>query len=255
MSTSGIKRSLYFISFSIGIQCLAVGLMVLGWAACSYLHNDISPLAMLLIGTLCGYTLAAWLNFSLPWRYFNALLIPAALGLSSAGVGAELLIAVALVFFLTYLPTFWTGVPYYPSNRKAYESVLRLLPTEKEFRFVDLGSGFAGILNFLSDKRPKGKFEGYEISPLPVAISKVKLLLRRNAEIKAANFWKVSLSDYDFVYAFLAPEPMAKLWEKVQAEMRPGSTFITNTFQVDATPAEIINLTQDGTRSLFVFRF
>ena len=253
MLSDGIKRSLYFIGFSTIVQCVAIGAMVLSWSLCSRFGVEISPLALLLAGAVAGYGLASWLSFSMPWRVFNALIVPATLGMTSAGFVGDILVVTAAIFCLTYLPTIWTGIPYYPSNRKAYQAVMKLLPKERAFRFIDLGSGFAGILKFLSRKFPNGNFEGYEISPLPILLSKVGLALRPNVEIHASNFWNVNLAEYDYVYAFLAPGPMPKLWEKVKSEMRPGSTFITNTFQIDAKPTEIVNLSPDGSRSLYIF--
>jgi hypothetical protein len=40
------------------------------------------------------------------------------------------------------------------------------------------------------------------------------------------------LAGQDVVYAFLSPAPMKQLWAKAQAEMTPGSLFVSNSFPV-----------------------
>jgi hypothetical protein len=42
----------------------------------------------------------------------------------------------------------------------------------------------------------------------------------------------VDLGAFDVVYAFLSPVPMAQLWEKARQEMKPGSLFVSHTFEV-----------------------
>jgi hypothetical protein len=51
-------------------------------------------------------------------------------------------------------------------------------------------------------------------------------------DIAWGDFWRVDLKDYDVVYAYLSPAPMARLWNKAVREMRPGSVLVSNTFAV-----------------------
>ena len=38
--------------------------------------------------------------------------------------------------------------------------------------------------------------------------------------------------DFNVVYAFLSPVPMPALWAKARREMKPGSRFISHSFEV-----------------------
>ena len=57
---------------------------------------------------------------------------------------------------------------------------------------------------------------------------------------------------FDVVYAFLSPVPMPALWSKVCREMRPGSRFISHSFEVPGeTPQRTIPVAgREGARLL-----
>ena len=48
----------------------------------------------------------------------------------------------------------------------------------------------------------------------------------------------IGLGGYDAVYCFLSPAPMAGLWTKARAEMRPGSLLVSNSFDIPGVPAD-----------------
>ncbi|MBT7232228.1 MAG: hypothetical protein HN861_04265, partial [Rhodospirillaceae bacterium] len=52
------------------------------------------------------------------------------------------------------------------------------------------------------------------------------------------DFWKLDFGDYDMVYAFLSPEPMPALYDKVRREMKPGTMFVSNSFAVPGVPPD-----------------
>ncbi len=195
-------------------------------------------------------------SFRLPgsWQVLN-LLIPFLLYFSlDYELPAWIPISAAALALLTYIPTFWTRVPYYPTSRQMYDVILAELPEDKEFSFIDLGSGFGQPIAYLSKLRPKGKFLGVEIGPLPFLLSKLRFIFSSNVSISPSSLWKVDLSKYDYVYAFLAPGPMPKLWEKVQREMQRGAVFLTNTFEIESKPAKVIAVEDRRKTKLFVHR-
>jgi hypothetical protein len=83
-------------------------------------------------------------------------------------------------------------------------------------------------------------YHGIESAPLPWLVSRVRIAAGRHANCHAhwGSFWDADLSPYDVVFAYLSPVPMAALWEKARAEMRPGALFISNTFVVEARQAD-----------------
>ena len=49
-----------------------------------------------------------------------------------------------------------------------------LLPEQRPFRFIDLGSGLGGVLFDLEQRFPQGRFVGTELAPAPWLISRVR---------------------------------------------------------------------------------
>ena len=148
-----------------------------------------------------------------------------------------------------------TRVPLYNSSRAAWEELLGLCP-EGLVRFVDLGAGLGGPLAFLAKARPDGFFLGVEASPLTFAVAWLRTLpVRGNCKIRFGSLWNQDLSGFELVYAFLSPAPMPELWAKAQREMRPGTLFVSNTFEVPGEePEERIPLPGRRDACLLVFR-
>jgi len=56
------------------------------------------------------------------------------------------------------------------------------------------------------------------------------------------------------VYAFLSTEPMSRLWQKVAQEMRPGSVFVSNSFQVpDVEPTSVVVVNDSRQTHLYFY--
>ena len=201
------------------------------------------------------WALARW-GLRLPgWGWvglqgFTAALIGSGLRLSRGWIPVNLVVPLALDLvlrgnlpgwiapgvFLALLVVFGGGlltrVPLYHSNRDAWARMLELLPDQKSVRFVDLGAGFGGLLAHLAKARPDGDFVGVEASPLSWAVAALRCLPRPKAHVRLGSLWRTPLGDADLVFAFLSPVPMAELWAKVQREMRPGTLFVSHTFEV-----------------------
>nr|MBP9655293.1 class I SAM-dependent methyltransferase [Rhodocyclaceae bacterium] len=78
---------------------------------------------------------------------------------------------------------------------------------------------------------------------------------RPNIRWRWDDLWQADLGNYDVVYAFLSRAPMPRLWEKVQAEMKPGSLFISNSFPVPgATPDQVIEVDCTPPRPLYCYQ-
>ena len=168
---------------------------------------------------------------------------------------------VYLAFFLVLLLVFWNAardrVPLYLSNRLTWSALAELFPERPDPAFLDAGSGLGGTLAHLARQRPRGRFTGIESAPLPYAFCwlRLRVLGPANARLAYGDFWQEDLSRYDVVYCFLSPEPMPALYRKVCAEMRPGSLFISNSFEVPGAPADEIVKVADRRRTrLFVWR-
>jgi hypothetical protein len=211
------------------------------------------PLLPLAAHCIVSAGLASLLRLSGPWVLLNVLL-PVGAGVISLQLVPTWIIGIAAILtLLTYLPTFWTRVPFYPSRQSAIAALEELLPKDREFAFVDLGSGFGKVVLALAPRFPKGTFVGVELSPMPFALSWLRGLRYPNVSFLMQSFWEHDLSEYDYTYAFLSPTPMARLWEKVSDELTEEQTFVTNSFMVSAEPDRVIELDDERQNALHIF--
>lgn len=173
------------------------------------------------------------------WAPIQLVFAPAVVLAQSASVPRWVWLAAFVALAAVYWSTFRTQVPLYLSSTAVREALVPLLPAGR-FTFMDVGSGVGGVLTHLAAQRHDGEYHGIESAPVPWLVSRARIVAGRHANCHAhwGSFWDHDLSRYDVVFAYLSPVPMAALWEKVQREMRPGSTFISNTFVVEARAAD-----------------
>lgn len=200
--------------------------------------------------SVAGFVLAYWLSLPPSWQILNAAVLPAAISYSYTGLSPNVLLILAGLTGLVFLPTFLTRIPYYPTSLPVFKGVLDLLPKDRSIRMVDLGSGFGSLIFFLSAQRPESLFLGVELAPLPFLLSFIRAIPRSNLQIRPKNFWNLNLAEFDVVYCFLAPPPMARLLAKARNEMRPGTLFISNSFDPGEPPDEVVEF---GNQRLLVY--
>jgi SAM-dependent methyltransferase len=120
---------------------------------------------------------------------------------------------------------------------------------------MDLGCGTGTLLASLMRERPDGIYAGVELAPVPYLLSRWRALGKRGVEVRWGDFWSADLANYDVVYAYLSPAPMAKLWDKARREMRPGSLLVSNGFCIPGVaPARKIAVGDAVRSTLYVWR-
>lgn len=194
--------------------------------------------------------LASW------WQPINLFFTPALVVSLSLGIAPVWFLAAFILMFLLYWSVFKSQIPLYLSSRKAWVAVAELLPKKSGVRFLDLGAGLGGMLNYLGAQYPDGHFSGMEIAPLPFLLGWVrKQIINGNYSLAWGDLWQQNLADQDVVYAYLSPVPMAKLWHKISEEMPAGSYFISNTFAVPGVePESIVELDDFHYSRLYIYR-
>lgn len=194
--------------------------------------------------------------WSLPdwWLPINFLFIPGMVLMQGLELASYWYLAAFALLLLVYWSVARTQVPLYLSSRQAWRAVADVIPSNAVF--ADLGSGLGGLPAFLSRERPQGTYAGIENAPLPFLYSWLRARLDGGAyAIRWGSFWNVNLHSFDVVYAYLSPVPMSELWCKVQAEMRPGTLFISNTFAVPGvTPSGVVPLDDLHRSKLYLYR-
>lgn len=160
------------------------------------------------------------------------------------------------VLFLVFGSTFRTRVPYYPSESTLPTTILELLPNERDVRFLDVGSGFGGLLFDLSKARPEWSVAGVEIAMFPwlVSVTLGKLFGHKNLKISMGKYENLDFSKFNVVFCYLSPVVMPEIWSKVQNEMSPGTLFLSYEFCIPDVPAFAEIKTAENAPVLYVWK-
>ena len=209
-------------------QALAFAVLL----ALARLGPRLPALVWVLLQAVLAVFLARWMDLPPRWILMQAalpFLVWASWGLAlPAWIYLALFLATAAVFG----GGLFTRVPLYHASREAWAKLAQEVPDRPGLRFIDLGCGFGGPVAHLARARPDGLFVGVEASPLSWLVAWLRCLPLRNAHIRLGSLWRADLAGFDAAYAFLSPVPMAALWAKARREMRPGSRFISHSFEV-----------------------
>jgi hypothetical protein len=168
-------------------------------------------------------------------------------------------LAAFLFLLLIYYPVARSRVPLYLTHAAAFEVIQKKIQAEAKgrgpIRVIDFGSGTGGLLRTLALAMPEQTFVGVEAAPIPWLISRWRSKGLANLSFKRGDFWREDLSQFQIIYAFLSPEPMPRLWQKVSKEMAQGTLLISNTFAVpDQKPEAIVELPGTVSNRLYFYR-
>ncbi len=146
-----------------------------------------------------------------------------------------LLLAFALlVAIITLAYAARLGVPPVPARRIEVDAALSLLEAESlpaGARIVELGAGWGGLAVRLARALPQAQVVGYELSPLPYAVARLRARRLGNCEIQRTDFFRASVEHADAVTAFLMMHPMERLKPKLDQELAPGTPVVAIGFQ------------------------
>jgi len=215
------------------------------------------PIALALLAGLIAAVLSHFFGLARWWLPIQLLFAPALVITLAADMPPLFFLFGFLLLLLVYWSTFRSQVPLYLSSRKVWMALETLLPADRPLRFIDIGSGLGGVLTHLARARPESHFHGVEIAPLPFNLSWLRIRLGgfRNCTVRRQSLWDCDLGDYDVVFAYLSPVPMAELWQKVERELHPGALFISNSFNVSDHPPQTTREIDDLHRSkLYVWK-
>ncbi|MDE2440642.1 MAG: class I SAM-dependent methyltransferase [Betaproteobacteria bacterium] len=188
------------------------------------------------------------------WRLIHAGFMPLAWFTQSLAIDPGWFLLTAILLLLVYRGALTGQVPLYLSNKQTVQALAELLAERGDSHFLDLGAGVGSTTVPLADTLPDSHFTGYENAPLTWLLGRLFSVGRPNICWRWDDLWQADLGDYDVVYAFLSPAPMPRLWAKVQAEMQPGSLFISNSFPVPGvTPARVIEVDCTPSRPLYCY--
>lgn len=189
------------------------------------------------------------------WRLIHAVFMPLIWAGQQLAIDPGWFLLAFFLLLLIYRGALSGQVPLYLSNRQTVAALGELLAERGPCRCIDLGAGIGSTVVPLADALPDHQFTGYENAPLTWLVGLLFSVGRTNLRWRWDDLWQAPLGDYDVVYAFLSPAPMARLWAKVEAEMRPGSLFISNSFPVPGiVPERVIDVDCTPARPLYCYR-
>lgn len=209
----------------------AIGLLCVALFAQTGVLFGLPLLALAGLQGILAALAAALLRADRWWLPVHLVFLPGIVLASRLGLpGWVWAIAFALAASV-YWTSFRTQVPLFLSNRKTVAALAAALPAGP-LRILDIGSGTGSFVRAFCRLRPDAQVHGIEAAPAPAALAAWLARGLGNARLARGDFFAADWSGYDVVYAFLSPVPMAQVWDKACAEMRPGSVLISNSFPV-----------------------
>jgi predicted RNA methylase len=151
----------------------------------------------------------------------------------------------------------FNGITPTPSSQKQIHQILLAIPPRFSGRIYDLGSGWGTLAIAMSKQLPDAKIIGLENSPVPYLISELILFFaqRKNVQIIFANFLRKNLDDADLVVCYLFPGGMKKLRLKLEKDLKPGTTVISNTFAISEwRPIQVLHTNDLYHSPIYVYK-
>ena len=145
--------------------------------------------------------------------------------------------AASVLFFALRL-----GIGPVPTSPAVRRVVLAQVPADTRGPIHELGAGWGGLALALAARCPGARVVAFERSPVPrwVLRLRCRLLRRANVEVRGDDFFAVSHREAQLVVCYLFTGAMARLGEKLRAELQPGAQVVSHTFHLRGwTPARV----------------
>jgi len=189
------------------------------------------------------------------WRLMHALFAPLAWLVASLSIDPGWFLLGFTTMLLVYRGAITGQIPLYLSNAVTANAIAQLATENPATHFIDLGAGIGSVLRAVSKAQPGAHLTGVENAPATWLVGYLLTIGRTNCNWQWGDLWGVNLEEYDVVYAFLSPAPMAELWKKAQREMRPGTLLISNSFAVPGVrPSQVVEVDDSRRTSLYCYR-
>ncbi len=139
--------------------------------------------------------------------------------------------AIGIALILLFGFTAFFGAPFLPTLANRTKDALDLLDLKPGERLLELGSGDGRLL---AEAAKRGIDSiGYELNPLLVWYSRIKLLRYRNlTTVKCVNYWTHKLPEAEGIYVFLLNPYMEKLDKKIKKEAKKPVKLVSFAFEI-----------------------
>lgn len=186
-----------------------------------------------------------WIQLLFPYLLYLAVL---------SGINPLFGLLLALMVWLLFKNAFTESVPLYLSNATARQALALLAKEAGSTRFIDLGCGFGANVVFMAIQPTIKRSYGVETALLSVLLAKLRVAVS-GGTVLAQDIWKTDLSECDLVYAFLSPQPMPRLWQKLLDELPNEAVFVSNSFAIPGVePSEIWSLDDRRQTQFYIYK-
>jgi len=142
-----------------------------------------------------------------------------------------IIVAVGVIILIALLLFGLQGPPFVASDDDSAAQMIEMIGKLKPHHILDMGSGNGKLVILLAAKGYK--VDGIELNPLLVWRSRrsiKKVGLQDRATIKWGSFWTYDVAEYDIIVLYVIKHIMPRLEKKLQAELKPGASIISNYF-------------------------
>lgn len=171
-------------------------------------------------------------------------------------LGADIVLIVILI--VTAVSHLRTRTPYGGTAKHIREAMIRLADIRPGQVIFDIGAGDGRLLIAAKRAEPSIKAIGYECALGIWMIGKVRIWLSHQVVmLRLRDAMKENLTTADRIFLYLGPEMMAKLEEKFDRELRPGTRVVTHAFRFPRRQPVAVEQIQGrwNVKKLFVYEW
>lgn len=166
-----------------------------------------------------------------------------------------LVVFVTLLLLLFLFSMIWPPdspwSPWWRTNRKVAEAIVKVANITKDDSLYDLGCGDGTAL--ITAAKLKGAHGiGIEIDPSRVAIAKFRVLvggLHDKLTIKKGDLFAEDISQASVVIVYLIPKTLNRLEEKFRTELKPGTRIVSYVYPITYFP----EIERDKKNQIYVY--
>jgi len=167
-----------------------------------------------------------------------------------------LLVVFVMLLTMTFALHVIIGVPYVPTSWRVAAEMVRAASLRGDEVVYDLGAGDGRLLIAAKRRHPGIKACGWEIVPTVLWLGKLQIWLRKaDVSLRLGNALTQDMRDADVIFLYLMPHVLAKLESKFDAELRPGTKVISNTFRFPSKQATQEVVLSGGRKKILVYEW
>ena len=146
------------------------------------------------------------------------------------------------------------GSPPVHTSLATSREILSKIPLNAKSTLLDLGSGTGNLL-IVAHRKYGARVVGYELSPYPYLISRLRTLFSHGAvKLHYASVFEANLGHATDIFIYLLPKMLLALMPKIKKEARGGTKIITRGFPLpEWQPIKKLTVGREKTK-IFIYQ-